>query len=108
MARPRQKTLRRGHVKCLSLNWTNGVNLFIIFSDSDTIQKDSENFPTTKVVIVCVGSIVVLAIIVGLVVMMRFSKSARGPAVKNVTADLSQVNAAFDDTEVKTLSVKSI
>ena len=109
MARPRQKTLRRGHVKCsMSLNWTNGVNLFIIFSDSDTIQKDSENFPTTKVVIVCVGAIVVLAIIVGLVVMMRFSKSARGPAVKNVTADLSQVNAAFDDTEVKTLSVKSI
>ena len=92
----------------MSLNWTNGVNLFIIFSDSDTIQKDSENFPTTKVVIVCVGAIVVLAIIVGLVVMMRFSKSARGPAVKNVTADLSQVNAAFDDTEVKTLSVKSI
>ena len=43
MARPRQKTLRRGHVKCsMSLNWTNGVNLFIIFSDSDTIQKDSE------------------------------------------------------------------
>ena len=43
MARLRQKTLRRGHVKCfMSLNWTNGVNLFIIFSDSDTIQKDSE------------------------------------------------------------------
>ena len=39
---------------------------------------------------------------------MRLPKSARGPAVKNATADLSQVNAAFDDTEVKTLSVKSI
>ena len=39
---------------------------------------------------------------------MRLPKNARGPAVKNVTADLSQVNAAFDDTEVKTLSVKLI
>ena len=39
---------------------------------------------------------------------MRLPKSARGPAVKYPTADLSQVNAAFDDTEVKTLSVKSI
>ena len=56
----------------------------------------------------CVGAIVAIAIIVGLVVIMRLPKSARGPAVKNATADLSQVNAAFDDTEVKTLSVKSI
>ena len=38
---------------------------------------------------------------------MRLSKNSRGPAVKNVTADLAQDNAAFDDTDVKTLSVKS-
>lgn len=75
--------------------------------DSNTIQEDSENFPTTWVVIFCAGAMVAMAIIIGLVVMMRLSKNSRGPAVKNVTADLAQDNAAFDDTDVKTLSVKS-
>ena len=91
----------------MSLNWTNGVNL-LFFQIQTQSKKTAKNVPTTKEVIVCVGAIVAIAIIVGLVVIMRLPKNARGPAVKNVTADLSQVNAAFDDTEVKTLSVKSI
>ncbi|XP_078350142.1 uncharacterized protein LOC144634970 [Oculina patagonica] len=69
--------------------------------------KDSENFPTTLVAVVCVSALVAIAIIIGLLVMVRLSKNARGPAVKDVTADLARDNLAFEDLEIKTLSIKS-
>lgn len=77
------------------------------FSDPNAIYDDSENFPTTLVIVACISATVAIAMIIGLVVMMRLSKKSRGPAVKDVTADLAQDNLAFDDLDVKTLSIKS-
>ena len=59
------------------------------------------------VIIICISSLVVMAIVIGLLVMIRLSHSSRGPAVKDITADLARDNLAFDELEVKTLSMKS-
>jgi len=59
------------------------------------------------VIIICISSLVVMAIVIGSLVMMRLSQSSRGSAVKDITADLARDNLAFDELEVKTLSLKS-
>lgn len=59
------------------------------------------------VIIICVSSLVVMAVVIGLLVMIRLSQSSRGPAVKDITADLARDNLAFDELKVKTLSMKS-
>ncbi len=79
----------------------------LLLSGPTEAIKDSENFPATLVAVVCVSALVAIAIIIGLLVMVRLSKSARGPAVKDVTADLARDNLAFEDLEIKTLSIKS-
>ena len=48
-----------------------------------------------------------MAVVIGLLVMIGLSQSSRGPAVKDITADLARDNLAFDEFEVKTLSMKS-
>lgn len=75
--------------------------------DPSEAITDSENFPFTMVIIICVSSLVVIAVVIGLLVMIRLSQSSRGPAVKDITADLARDNLAFDEFEVKTLSMKS-
>ena len=59
------------------------------------------------VIIICVSILVVIAIAIGLLVMIRLSQSSRGPAVKDITADLARDNLAFDGLDIKTLSMKS-
>lgn len=80
---------------------------FLSLSDPSEAITDSENFPVTMVIIICVSSLVVMAVVIGLLVMIRLSQSSRGPAVKDITADLARDNLAFDELEVKTLSMKS-
>ena len=58
-------------------------------------------------VVVCVSGLVVIAIIIGLLVTIRLSQNARGPAVKDVSADLARDNLAFDELDIKTLSMTS-
>ena len=81
--------------------------MFCLLSDPSEVTKDSENFPVTMVIIICVSALVAIAIVIGLLVMIRLSRSSRGPAVKDVTADLARDNLAFDKLDVKTLSMKS-
>ena len=77
-----------------------------LFADQTETIKDSENFPVTLVVVVCVSAFVAMAIIAALLVTIRLSKNARGPAVKEVTADLARDNLGFDELGITTLSVK--
>ena len=77
-------------------------------SDPTLIVEDSENFPVTWLIIICVCASVAMAIIIGLLVAVKLSQSARGPAVKDVTADLARDNLAFDELDIKTLSMKSM
>lgn len=79
----------------------------LILSDPTEAIKDSDNFPVTLVAVVCVSALVAIAVIIGLLVMIRLSQNARGPAVKDVTADLARDNLAFEDLDIKTLSIKS-
>jgi hypothetical protein len=58
-------------------------------------------------IIICVGALVAIAIAIGLLVTIRLSQSSRGPAVKDVTADHARDNLAFDELDIKTLSVLS-
>ena len=55
------------------------------------------------VIIVCIGSLVAIAIAIALFVTLRLSQRSRGPAVKNVTIDLVRENLAFDELDVKAL-----
>lgn len=73
---------------------------------SETIE-DSKNFPVTMVIIVCLGSLVAIAIAIALFVTIRLSQSSRGLAVKDVTVDVARDNLAFDELDVKALSMKS-
>lgn len=91
---------------CLCQNHSS-LRIFFLFSDPSEAITDSENFPVTMVIIICVSSLVVIAVVIGLLVMIRLSQSSRGPAVKDITADLARDNLAFDELEVKTLSMKS-
>ena len=91
---------------CLCQNrWS--LWIFCVFSDPSEAIADSENFPVTMVIIICASSLVVMAVVIGLLVMIRLSQSSRGPAVKDITADLARDNLAFDELEVNTLSMKS-
>ena len=81
--------------------------IFFLFSDPSEAITDRENFPVTTVIIICVSSLVVMAVVIGSLVMIRLSQSSRGPAVKDITSDLARDNLAFDELEVKTLSMKS-
>jgi len=83
------------------------MNFLSFFSDPSHTIADSESFPVTMVIIICVSSLAVLAILTGLLAMIRLSQSSRGPAVKDITADLARDNLGSDELEVKTLSVKS-
>jgi len=73
---------------------------------SETIA-DSEGFPVTMVIIVCVGALVAIAIAIALFVTIRLSQSSRGLAVKDVTVDLARDNLAFNELDVTALSMKS-
>jgi len=79
----------------------------LFFSDPSEAIADSENFPVTMVIIICISSLVVMAIVISLLVMIRLSHISRGPAVKDITADLASDYLAFDELEIKTLSMKS-
>ena len=58
------------------------------------------------VIIVCLGALVAIAIAVALFVTLRLSQSSRGPAVKDVTVDAARENLAFDELDIKALSMK--
>ena len=81
--------------------------MFCLLSDPSEATEDSENFPVTMVIIICVSALVVIVIVIGLLVMIRLSQSSRGPAVKDITTDLAGDNLTFDELDVKTLSMES-
>lgn len=97
------------HQNFISLcqNSSNRWIFCLIFSDPSQTIADSKSFPVTMVIVICVASLVVIAIVIGLLVMIRLSQSSRGPAVKDISADLARDNLGFNELEVKTLSVKS-
>ena len=97
------------HQNFISLcqNSSNRWIFCLIFSDPSQTIADSKSFPVTMVIVICVASLVVIAIVIGLLVMIRLSQSSRGPAVKDISADLARDNLGFDELEVKTLRVKS-
>ena len=78
-----------------------------LLSDPTGPIEDSDNFPVTLVIVVCVSASVAIAIIIGLLVSIRLAQNARGPAVKDVTVDLARDNLAFEQLDIKTLSMKS-
>ena len=56
------------------------------------------------VVIVCLGTLVAIAIAIALFVTLRLSRSSRGLAVKDVTVDLVRDNLAFEELDVTALN----
>ena len=92
---------------CLCKNSSNKRIFCLFFSEPSETIADSEGFPVTMVIIVCVGALVAIAIAIALFVTIRLSQSSRGLAVKDVTVDLARDNLAFNELDVTALSMKS-